>query len=59
MSKIMERALEIERRDRQLLREVRKARAADPPRSLAWVGRKFGLTRARVSQIVKAANGGA
>lgn len=55
----MERALEIERRDRQLLREVRKARAADPPRSLAWVGRKFGLTRARVSQIVKAANGGA
>ena len=49
----MQKALELQRRDRKILRAAKKAR------SLAEVGRQFGLTRARVAQIVREANGSA
>jgi DNA-directed RNA polymerase sigma subunit (sigma70/sigma32) len=49
MSRILDRAIALQKRDRQIVRAARKAR------SLAEVAREFGLTRARVSQIVNGA----
>ena len=50
---MLERAIILHKRDKAIIRAARKAP------SLAAVARQFGLTRARVSQIVKASNGAA
>lgn len=64
MSTIMERAKALRKRDREIISAWRKAvskaiEEGRDTRCIAQVARRFGLTRARVSQIIKAANGGA
>ena len=62
MNLSLQKALALQKRDRLIIRQVlRPHKIGDEYRRLSYaeVGRMHGLTRERVRQIVKAANGGA
>jgi DNA-directed RNA polymerase specialized sigma subunit len=54
MSKLLERAKTLAKRDREIIRISKR----DPAPTMAAIGRKFGISRARVSQIVNGARTG-